>query len=80
MRKVFVDVVATFTKDGVLTPMSFMWEDGRNYTIDKVVDWKKASSLKVGGHGIRYDCRVRGKLVMLFLDDGKWFLEAKDVL
>lgn len=75
-----MDVVAAFTKDGVLKPISFTWEDGINYTIDKVVDWKKAASLKAGGHGIRYDCRVRGKLIMLYLDDGKWFLEAKNLL
>lgn len=78
MRKVFVDVVAVFSKEGVLKPVSFTWEDGKNYEIDRVLDWKKAASLKVGGHGIRYDCRVMGKAVSLYLDDGKWFMEAKN--
>ena len=77
MRKVFVQVTASFTKEGDLVPMAFTWENGSKYGIDKVLDVKKAASLKVGGHGVRYLCRVRNKEVVLFLEDGKWFLEAK---
>lgn len=77
MQKVFVDVTATFTKDGNLHPLYFVWEDGKRYEIDKVFENKKAASLKVGGQGIRFRCRVRGKEVYLFLEDGKWFMEGK---
>ncbi|MEI6132378.1 MAG: hypothetical protein WCQ41_06110 [Bacillota bacterium] len=76
MRKVFVDVTAKFTKDGCLEPIAFMWENGKKYEIDKILDIKKAASLKAGGHGIRYLCKVRGKEVVIFLDNGKWFVEA----
>jgi hypothetical protein len=77
VRKVFVDVTATFTKEGNVLPESFVWEDGTKYEIDKVYDSKKAASLKVGGQGMRYRCRVLGKEVYLFLEDGKWFMEGK---
>lgn len=77
MRKVYVDVTATFTKDGNLYPLYFVWEDGKRYEIDKVFESKRAASLKVGGQGIRYRCRVLGKEVYLFLEDGKWFIEGK---
>jgi len=77
MRKVFVDVVATFTKDGDLLPIAFTWEDGVKYNIDKILDMKKAASLKVGGHGIKYLCRVKNKEMAMFLEEGKWFVEAK---
>lgn len=77
MRKVFVDVTVRFTKEGELVPIMFTWENGSKYEIDKVLDIKKAASLKVGGHGVRYLCRVRNKEMKLFLDDGKWFVEAK---
>ena len=77
MRKVFVDVTATFTKDGDLQPMNFVWEDGIRYQVDKVIDNKRAASLKVGGRGQRYTCRVSGKEVYLYLEDGKWFMEGK---
>jgi hypothetical protein len=77
MRKVFVDVTATFTKDGRLLPLYFVWEDGKRYEIDKVYESRKAASLKAGGQGQRYRCRVQGKDVYMFLEDGKWFMEGK---
>ncbi len=78
MRKVFVDVTAIFKKDGTLLPLYFIWEDGVKYEIDRVIESKKAASLKVGGQGRRYRCRVSGKEIYLFLEDGnKWFVEGK---
>lgn len=77
MRKVFVEVNAVFSPDGELTPQSFVWEDGVKYEIDRIYACKKAASLKVGGHGIRYRCRVMGKEVYLFLEESRWFMEGK---
>ena len=77
MRKVYVDVMSAFTKDGALLPLYFVWEDGTRYDIDKVFDFKKAASQKVGGQGIRFRCRVMNKEVYLFLEDNKWFMEGK---
>ncbi|MHB8062705.1 MAG: hypothetical protein ACYDG2_08750 [Ruminiclostridium sp.] len=77
MRKVFVEVVANFYSDGTLTPKLIIWEDGRKYEINKVLEVKKAASLKVGGQGIRYKCRISGKDTCLFLEDGRWFVEGK---
>lgn len=77
MRKVYVKVNAVFSPEGELRPESFVWEDGVKYQIDRVYEHKKAASLKAGGHGIRYKCRVMGKEVYLFLDDGRWFMEGK---
>ena len=37
MNKVYVDVVAEFSKEGCLIPILFVWEDGRKYKIDKVL-------------------------------------------
>jgi hypothetical protein len=45
------------------------------YEIDKVTDVRQAPSLKGGGLGIRYTCRILGKEVYLFCDEGKWFIE-----
>lgn len=33
MNKVYVDVVAEFSKEGCLIPILFVWEDGRKYKI-----------------------------------------------
>jgi len=77
MRKVFVEVVASFSKEGKIVPVSFIWENGMRYEIDKVHEHMKAASLKVGGQGMRYKCRVKGKEVYLFLEEGRWFMEGE---
>ena len=70
--KIYVDVNATFTKDGMLLPKSFVWED----EISKVKDIRRAASLKAGGVGMRYTCVVDGKEVYLFYEDNNmWFME-----
>lgn len=52
-----------------------------NFAIDRVLDVRQAASLRGGGQGMRYTCRICGKEVYLFCDDGRWFLErvAKSV-
>lgn len=35
-NKVYVDVLAIFTKDGRLVPSKFVWEDGREYEITRI--------------------------------------------
>ncbi len=56
--KVYVDVDAHFCKDGRLIPRAIIWEDGRRYKIDKVIQIARRASLKAGGCGIRYTCIV----------------------
>lgn len=77
MKKVFIEVSATFSTEGELTPQSFVWEDGIRYEIDKVYNCKRSASLKVGGQGMRYSCRVKSRQVYLFLEEGRWFMEGK---
>jgi hypothetical protein len=74
--KVFVDAIVKFTKDGDKIPLEIVWDDGRKFEVDRVLDITKAASLKAGGRGIRYKCRVRGKEIYLFFDDEKWFVET----
>jgi len=76
-NKVYVDVTAEYSKEGIITPLSFVWEDGTRYDVDRVLDMRQAASLKAGGLGIRYTCRVCGKQTYLFLEDKRWFIERK---
>lgn len=76
-NKVYVSVKAVFYPDGGFEPTSLVWEDGREYAIDRVTDIRRAASLKAGGTGIRYTCKVRGKEVWLFLEEDRWFMERK---
>ncbi len=76
-RKVFVAVTAYFDANGNITPLSIVWENGRIYEIDKVTDIRRAASLKAGGIGLRFTCRIMGKETYLFFEDPRWFMEAK---
>ena len=77
-RKVYVSVLAEFNAEGVLTPISFVWEDGKRYPIDKVLDVRRAASLKAGGMGTRYTCRVCGRQTYLYQEEDRWFMERKE--
>lgn len=77
MGKVFVEVVAKFTRDGQKIPLAITWEDGRRYDIDKVTDIRRAASLKAGGQGMRYRCRIGGHETYLWLEEDKWFVEGR---
>jgi hypothetical protein len=78
MRKVYVKVKAEFDTDGTITPKSIVWEDGTVYTIDRIMDVRRAASLKAGGIGLRYFCRIEGKETYLFYEDPAWFMEGKE--
>lgn len=76
--KVYVDVTAVFSKDGVMTPKSFVWTDGHQYVIQKVTDIRRAASLRAGGVGMRYTCQIDGRQSYLYYEDNnKWFVEKK---
>lgn len=78
VRKVFVEVTARFDIDGKITPLSLLWEDGTVYEIDRVLDVRRAASLKAGGMGIRYTVRINGRQSYLFYEEPRWFVEAKE--
>lgn len=75
-NKVYVDVLAEFTKDGLLIPKEITWEDGRKYEILRVIDIKRMASTKAGGVGERYLCIVNNQKISLYYEDNNmWFVE-----
>ncbi|NCD09681.1 MAG: hypothetical protein EOL98_09690 [Negativicutes bacterium] len=75
MPKIILTVNVRHEKDGRALPTSIVWEDGRLFTIDKVLDIRRAACLKSGGVGIRYICKICGKTVALYDEEGIWFME-----
>ena len=76
--KVYVDVLAEFSKEGVLRPCRITWEDGRRYMIDRVKKCERRASRKAGGMGLMYTCMVGGQEVNLFYEENmKWFVTRK---
>ena len=74
-NKTFVTITAEHDLNGIIKPTILHWADGRKWDIDKVYDVRQAASLKAGGQGWRYTCKIAGKQVLLFCDEGKWFIE-----
>ena len=76
-EKRYVSVVAQFDEEGGITPLTIVWEDGRAYRVDKVLDCRRAASLKVGGIGLRYLVEIEGRRTYLFYEGPRWFVERK---
>lgn len=74
--KKFVPELAKFEKDGKIIPMKIVWEDGRESDIDFIFDIRPRSSLKLGGQGIQYLCRIKNKDVYVYYVKSKWFVES----
>lgn len=76
--KKYVEVTAHHNGQGFVRPLILWWDDGRKYEIDRVLDVRRAASLKAGGIGIRYTCRILGKERYLYLDEDKWYVNVPD--
>lgn len=71
----YIDVNAKMTAVGKVYPLEIIWEDGKIFKIDKILDIKNLASTKGGGVGVRYLCKIKGREKILFLNDYKWFIE-----
>ena len=78
MSKIFVQVEVKFDLEGTMTPTSIQWEDGRKFEIDRILDVRRAASLKAGGQGIRFTIRIQGNQRYLYFDEPLWFVEGKE--
>lgn len=74
-----VDATASFVADRKILPLALQWEDGAVYEIGRVLDVRPSASLKAGGCGIRYTCRIHGQRRYLFLDESRWFIERSEL-
>ena len=75
MRK-NITMIAKMQDDGKIIPLTIMWENGKTFNIDKVLDVRKKASTKGGGKGLRYTCKILGQERFLWLDDNIWFVEV----
>lgn len=78
-RRVNVRVNVHFDIYGAITPRSIVWEDGTIYEIDRVLEVRRAASIKAGGIGTRYTVRIRGHERYLYFENPLWFVEVPDV-
>lgn len=76
-RKRYVAVTARHDEEGNIVPVCIEWEDGRKFEIDRILDRRRASSLKVGGTGVRFLVRILGRETLLYYENPRWFVEEK---
>ena len=76
-KKIYVEVEVKFDTDGNILPLKIIWEDKTEFLIDRVLDKKRAASMKAGGTGIRYTIRVNGNTTYLWYENPSWFVESK---
>ena len=86
-HKIFVEVTARFDADGGLTPLDLIWEDGRHYPIDRILDVRPAPAARAGGQGDRYTIRMNNQETHIFFEHnsdygsaipGRWFVERRE--
>lgn len=84
--KVYVEVMTRTRTDGIMLPLSILWENGKEYFIDRVTDIRQAAAMKAGGQGDRYTVMINGQMSYLFFEwstnltgntIGRWFVERK---
>lgn len=75
LYKRYIAVCQKVDKDGVITPLSIMWDNGREYPIDRIIEIRNAVS-EVGGCGILYRCRIAGNIRNLYYERTRWFIES----
>ncbi len=75
MEKKYVKVMVEIDENGNKKPKTITFNN-HEYEIDKVLDMKKAVSMKVGGIGERYTVRINGHETYLYFENNKWFVES----
>lgn len=78
MRKLYVPVTVRFDTEGKLRPLEIEYDLGHRYAVDKILDVRRAACQTVGGVGDRYTCLIHGKECYLWLEEGRWFVAAKE--
>ena len=76
--KVYVGVESYTDEAGHTLPRQIIWEDGRRFEIQKVLDERRAASLRAGGNGVRYTCLINGQTAFLFFEGPRWFVDANE--
>ena len=72
----YLEVVAKTKTTGDIIPLYIIWESGKIFEIDKILEVKPIASTKGGGVGTRYKCKIKNKEKFLFFNDNRWWIET----
>ena len=83
-KKKYLDVLASFTREGKILPRQIRWDDGTRYDIERILDFTPGASTKRGGSD-RYSVQIRGRSSYLYYEHnpiindpmlGRWYVEV----
>ena len=74
-EKRYVEVDVRFTPDGKIRPLAINYDKTRTYGFDRVLAVKHGTS-RFGVKGHCFTCRICGQKRNLWLEKGKWVVEA----
>ncbi|MBE6114434.1 MAG: hypothetical protein E7191_05060 [Erysipelotrichaceae bacterium] len=74
--KHYVDMLVRVDVNGRMRPLRFLWDNGKEYKIERVLSVCKAASLKEGREGLRYTCQICNKVRFLYYEGDRWFVEC----
>lgn len=72
-----VEVIHSTSTEGVVTPLCIVWDDGRRFPVERVLERRPARSLKHGGQGVRFTVRVGQVVTHLWWDGTYWSVDAR---
>ena len=74
-KKRYVPVVVRFGADGRLRPQVIEFDEEHKYTIDRILDVRRAACQTVGGVGDRYTVLIDGRERYLWFERDRFFVE-----
>ena len=77
VKRIYVDMVVKYSPAGQITPVSFVWDDGREYDVGKIIRIVKGSSLKVFSSGFRFLCQKGNRRYYKYYDGERWYMELR---
>ena len=78
-RKVCVEILARFLKDGGIRPVAIVWADGRTFTVDRLKFVEQAPARVSSVMPVRYTCLIGGRERRLYYEPDleRWFVEVQ---
>ncbi len=85
-QRIYVSVNSDFDATGHVNPRSITWADGRVFVIERVQDFRPASTVGLQLAGDCYTVVIRGHLKHLYFEHtdgrfcdrlGRWFVETR---
>ena len=72
----YVSMITVCDRQGILTPLTLIWDDGKRYRIDAILE-RKESAVTDGQRALCYRCRIAGSQRSIFYAQARWFVETR---